>query len=60
MKKIKETPANSLGSLNIEESERPLFCYSEPYNYLCRDDRKIIFNALMLIKKMQSDYEKVY
>ncbi|XP_061168361.1 uncharacterized protein LOC133177323 [Saccostrea echinata] len=59
MKKIKESPANRPGSLKVEEDERPLFFYSEPYNYLSREDRKIIFKALMLIKKMQSGYEKI-
>lgn len=59
IKKIKERPANRAGSLEVDEDERPIFCYSERYNYLNRKDRKIIFKVLILIKKMQSDYEKI-
>lgn len=58
MKKIKERPANRPGSLKVDDDERPIFCYSERFNYLSRKGRSIIFKALMLIKKMQSDYEK--
>lgn len=59
MKEMKERPANRPGPLNVDEDERPIFYYSERYNYLSRSDRLIIFKALMLIKKMQLDYEKI-
>lgn len=59
MKEIKERPANRPAFLNVEEHERPLFYFSERYNYLSRNDRLIIFKSLMLIKKMQLDYEKI-
>lgn len=59
MKEMKERPANRPGPSNVDEDELPLFYYSERYNYLNRNDRLIIFKALMLIKKMQLDYEKI-
>lgn len=59
MKEIKERPANRPGFLNVKEHERPLFYFSERYNCLSRNDRLIIFKALMIIKKMLLDYEKI-
>ncbi|XP_056001325.1 uncharacterized protein LOC125653624 isoform X1 [Ostrea edulis] len=57
-RKMTERPANRPGPLKLDWEERPVFCYSDRYNYLNREDRKTIFKALMTIRKMQTEYEK--
>ncbi|XP_062585126.1 uncharacterized protein LOC134246781 [Saccostrea cucullata] len=56
--KIKTTPGNKTGSLKYEEGEQPRFFYSKRYNFLNREDRKVLFKALVLIKIMQERRDK--
>ncbi|XP_062592546.1 uncharacterized protein LOC134253986 [Saccostrea cucullata] len=50
--KIKNTPGNRAGSVQYEEGEQPRFFYSKRYNFLNREDRKVLFKALLLIRTM--------
>ncbi|XP_062574341.1 uncharacterized protein LOC134236190 [Saccostrea cucullata] len=51
--KIKNNPSNRAGSTQYEEGEQPRFFYSKRYNFLNREDRKVLFKAILLIRTMQ-------
>lgn len=55
---IQNTPRNRTGPVEYEEGERPRFFYSKRYNFLNKDDRRVLFKALLLVKKMQEIHER--
>lgn len=57
MEQMKNTPANRKTALHLPEEKKPKFYYSKRYNFLNRDDRKIVFKALLLIRMMEDRFE---
>lgn len=57
-RKIQNIPGNRAGSVKYEEGEHPRFFYSKRYNFLNRDDRRVLFKTLLLVKKMQEIHER--
>lgn len=57
-RRIQNTPANGAESVDYEEGEHPRFFYSKLYNFLNRDDRRDLFKALLLVKKMHEIHER--
>lgn len=57
-RRIQNIPANGAGSVEYEEGEHPRFFYSKRYNFLNRDDRRDLFKALLLVKKMHEIHER--
>lgn len=49
---------NSAGSIKLDELKRPVFYHSKPLNFMKKEDRRVLFKALLLIKLMQLKYEK--
>lgn len=57
-RRIQNTPANGAESVDYEEGEHPRFFYSKRCNFLNRDDRRDLFKALLLVKKMHEIHER--
>nr|XP_022291553.1 uncharacterized protein LOC111102905 [Crassostrea virginica] len=57
LEKIRNMPVNRPGSVKLSDDELPVFFYSEQYNFLKQNDRKILFKALLLIRLMQDRFE---